>query len=947
MPNCAPSQDLSIAASRVGSPCPPIRPGARSSPPRRLLRHLARRWPVLLLFVAAQAVVAGAPPSGATLVATVRDVTGAVVAGADATLVTARQTAVASARTDDDGSFTVRDLPPGRYVLVVRAPAFEEVRTAITVPDTAEHRVDITLDLRGVEEEVTVTATAGRAEAAERSPQSVNVIGQEAILERTRTIVAQAVAEEVGVHLQRTSPTIAGVFVRGLTGNKVNVFVDGVRFTTGAQRGGINTFLDLIEPTGLEAVEVLRGPNSAQYGSDALGGSVQFLSRTPSLSPDGSRRVSGLFSASGSSADESLGGNVLLAFSAPRFGGTVNLAGRRIGDVRPGGGIDSHAAVTRFLGLPSNRLMPARLPDTGFSQYGGSARMNWTPTPSSQLVVGYTRSRQDDGKRYDQLLGGDGNLVADLRGLTLDLFMARYERAGAGWFDRATVTYSLNSQREERVNQGGNGNPRNSITSEPERTTVHGVQASVAKTLWSRQTLQVGGDAYFEGVDAASTARNPVTGVIGIRRGRVPDGATYRQAGAYAQTTVEAVPDRVRLDGSVRVSTARYRARASDSPLVNGAPLWPDDRLDSTAGAFRAGALFMPHPSWSVAVNASRGYRAPHITDLGTLGLTGSGFEVAAPDVASLGAMVGTTADRTAVSTGDPVRQVGPERSLSFDAGVRYRTRRVRSDLTVFVNTIRDNIAKQALILPPGAVGTLLGGQAVTQQTADGAVFVAASTNPVLVRTNFDDARIKGVEHRLEWRASDTLAVGTVFTWIHAEDLATGRAPNIEGGTPAPDAYLTVRYIAPSTPWWVEPYLHAAARQDRLSTLDLEDRRTGATRSRTSIRNFFLNGATVRGWVSAGPDATYGTADDVLTATGETLAQIQDRVLGAGVTAAPLFTAVPGYVTVGVRAGWRLGRHEFLVDAENLGDRNYRGISWGVDAPGRSMSVRYLLRLPG
>jgi hemoglobin/transferrin/lactoferrin receptor protein len=185
-----------------------------------------------------------------------------------------------------------------------------------------------------------------------------------------------------------------------------------------------------------------------------------------------------------------------------------------------------------------------------------------------------------------------------------------------------------------------------------------------------------------------------------------------------------------------------------------------------------------------------------------------------------------------------------------------------------------------------------------------------------------------------------------VYTYMRARDLATGAAPNIEGGTPAPDGYLMVRYVAPSSRWWVEPYLHRAWRQDRLSTLDLEDRRTGATRSQNNIRSFFLNGATVRGWVAPGPDGSLGTPDDVLETTGETVAQIQDRVLGAGVASAPLYTSVPAYVTVGIRAGLRAGRHEFLVDAENLGDENYRGISWGVDAPGRGLMVKYLLRLP-
>jgi hemoglobin/transferrin/lactoferrin receptor protein len=87
-----------------------------------------------------------------------------------------------------------------------------------------------------------------------------------------------------------------------------------------------------------------------------------------------------------------------------------------------------------------------------------------------------------------------------------------------------------------------------------------------------------------------------------------------------------------------------------------------------------------------------------------------------------------------------------------------------------------------------------------------------------------------------------------------------------------------------------------------------------------------------------------GSADDVLTATGETIAQIQDRVLGVGVNSGVLFSAVPGYVTYGVRAGLKFGNHQLLFDAENLNDKNYRGISWGIDAPGRGVSVRYVAR---
>jgi hemoglobin/transferrin/lactoferrin receptor protein len=168
--------------------------------------------------------------------------------------------------------------------------------------------------------------------------------------------------------------------------------------------------------------------------------------------------------------------------------------------------------------------------------------------------------------------------------------------------------------------------------------------------------------------------------------------------------------------------------------------------------------------------------------------------------------------------------------------------------------------------------------------------------------------------------------------------------PNIEGGTPAPDAYITLRWTSSNGRWWVEPYTHFAWEQSNLSTLDLGDRRTGAGRSRNNIAAFFNNGARARGWIGPGADNIAGNSDDVLIATGETVAEIQNRVLGVGVNSAPLYTAVPGYATFGVRAGLRKAPHELLVDIENINDENYRGISWGIDAPGVGVSVKYLIR---
>jgi hemoglobin/transferrin/lactoferrin receptor protein len=360
---------------------------------------------------------------------------------------------------------------------------------------------------------------------------------------------------------------------------------------------------------------------------------------------------------------------------------------------------------------------------------------------------------------------------------------------------------------------------------------------------------------------------------------------------------------------------------------------------------FRAGvvAAFGPQ-GLSVSANVSRGYRAPHITDLGTLGLTGSGFTVSADEVEGRDATVGSTAGATAMSTGLPVEQAGPETSMNYEAGVSYRSDRISTSASVFVNNIYDNIVYQSLILPQGAVGTTLGDQVISAQLPNGVVYVPASSSPVLVRVNYGDARIKGFEHQFDWRIAARWSVGTVLTLLHAADRETGLAPNIEGGTPGPDLWVKLRYSSPGGRYWIEPLVHVVGEQTRLSTLDLEDRRTGATRTRTNIRNFFYNGAAARGWVSPGPDGIAGNADDVLAVTGETLAQVQNRVLGTAVSA-PLYTSVHGYTTIAVRGGFRIGAtHEIMFELENLTDENYRGIAWGLDAPGRGFSVGYTAR---
>lgn len=872
------------------------------------------------------------------LTGVVKDSSETPIVEALVSLLNARQLLVATARTDGQGRFKLTGISTGTYELLVSSKGFEPRRRAILVPRDAAAPLEIKLGLALLIAEVTVTAETGSVQDKDQVVQQVNVITEDNIAQRATAVLAQVADEEVGISLQRTSPTIGAVLVRGLT--EVGVFVDGVRYTNSTQRGGINTFFNLNDPSNLRSVEVLRGPNTAQYGSDSLGGTAQLLTRQPQFG-FAKPETHGEFNTYFTSADLSFGSNALLTFGTERFGVLTNLVGRRVNTLRPGGGIDSHSSITRFLGLPSD-ILGTRLTDTGFTQYGGSFKLVYAPTNDQQFSLNYQRSQQDSGKRYDQTLGGDGNLKADLRNLMLDFFYGRYSKQGVGFFDNFTTTISYNSQREERVNQGGNGNPAAAITHDKERTSSYGYSFSLDKQSWDRNSFLFGGDIYYDKVSAPSFSVDPVTNAVTLVRPRVPNGSRYILAGLFAQDGHELIRDHLRVSGALRYNVGSYRARAEDAPRANGQPLFPNDSLRVGDFSGRIGVVGTLTKGLSVAFNYSRGFRAPNITALGSTGLVGVGYQVATSDVLGMNATLGSTADDRAVNTNIAVEPLKSETSNNYEFSLRFRNNRIDTDLTGFIIDYQNTIVRQTLILPQGAVGKALGSQPIERQLASGAVFVPLSTSPVLVQANFGGTRLHGIEYSLNVRLTNSWSFGGNYSFVYAEDRATGAPPNLGGGGIPPQlGFVRLRYQPARSNYWIEAYMNLAGRQDRLSSLDLSDRRTGAVRTRTAIQNFFRRGACVRGITTPGTNGQCNSAGGTLIATGETLAQVQNRLLGAA-DSAPLFAAIPGYGLLNVRGGIRFDEHSQLgVDFENIADKSHRAPGWGIDGPGRSVTIRY------
>ncbi len=843
--------------------------------------------------------------------------------------------------TDSNGQFIFLQLEPGTYRLRVVFESFEILERTVTAAAGSSTEIPVLLSIE--ESRVTVTAETGVENSIEDVPQAISKITAQELQERDVSVLSQTAETETGLNVQSTSPTIGAIVVRGLTGKNVVNYIDGVRYTTSAQRGGINTFFNLSDASNLQSVEVLRGPNGAQYGSDSLGGTVNLLSKTPVFGQS-LRDIRGELFGSFSTVNRGGSTSATITSGNEKLGVMFNSYFRRSNTVRTADGIDSHSALTRFLGLPST-ILYNRNPDTEFTQYGGSFRLDLNASENTQVNFFYQRGQQDDGKRFDQLIGGDGNLRADLRNLMGDFGYLRFTSGKLGFFDNGAFTVSFNSQREERVNQGGQGNPFANISHQYERTNATGVSFFLGKKVATHTNVLVGGEFYHERINSPAFTFSPAGGTSFLSRPRVPDEASFDSGGLYVQASWQALPERLRFSGAFRYSAAAYKAVGSESPIVNGVSLWPDDSLKVGDFSGRIGAVLRFTESLNLRVNYSRGFRFPSMTDLGTLGLTGDGFEVDHIAASRFGGTIGSTAGSNAIDTGIPVSKQSSEISQNFDISLRYNSRRFDTSATAFYLLLEDTIVKQALILLQGAVGSFLGDQQITSQLPNGTVFVPLSTSPVLVRANFTDARLFGFEYDARLHVTAEVEASFGFTYIRAEDTENGEPPNIEGGTHPRNGFARIRYQPVGKKLWIEAVSLFADRQSRLSSLDLGDRRTGATRSRSQIANFFRRGACARG-LTNNPDGVCDSGDEtILLTTGETLAEVQNRVLG-NLDSAPLFPYLPGYLVVKLRGGFRFNEKSTLYwSFENVFDQFHRNPSWGIDGGGRGFRVGYRLAL--
>ena len=848
-----------------------------------------------------------------TLSGKVEDALGGGIPGATITVVCDDQ--MREGMSDGEGQFTMPGLPPLQCLVAVDMEHFARLSMDIDLTENSMVDAKLTLSLGPLETEVVVTPALGTAEQSFDVPEAVTVTTRGEISSRPHQILPQVLREEAGVLVQQTTTAQGSPFIRGFSAQRIVYLLDGVRFNTSTFRTGATQYLGWINPTLVERLEVVRGPSSVQYGSDSIGGTINVLSMAPTLSSVG-RQVTGVVEGGFGSADLSGSSNATVVVQEDAWAVRLGGGGRRVGELRTGRGRDSHSAVTRFLGLPSKTLYN-KLPDTNFSQTGAHLAATFDAGDNASLNTFFLHEEQFGVSRHDRGLGGDGRYRSEFKPQRLDFGYIRYQQGQTGWLDGWSASLSLNRQQDGRLEQS---HPNSRIERQEGRVLAIGYQVRGARVIADRHALAFGGELYDEYIAAARTLQDPSTELLTTVRPRIPDGTRYTSSGLFLQTASEIVPGRLTFRAGIRHGYFLFRTRSAPKFNVRS------QRIPVNALTFHSGTVLGLTDTMNVTFAVSRGFRAANAFDLGSIGISGNGFEITSEVASELGGLLGDSDGADAVSTGLPITGLKPESAINVEAGIKLRTPRFSGSLHVFNLELRDVLQRRTAIFPLPIVGTTVAGFTVIRQDAAGRAFIKDDPRPIVSRANGDRARVVGIEADAQMQMAPGWLAAGYFSLVNGRELHNRHHLR---RMPPPFGGLRIRWKPVEQNYWIEITSSLAFAQTRLSPGDVTDARIGGWRTRASIEEFFTGGATNFGLVQNGR----------LTATGETLEEVQARVLG-GAEGIPLFVKTPGFLTFGARAAWQVHPQVALtVIAENLTDRNYRWHGSGVDAPGFNLQL--------
>ena len=422
------------------------------------------------------------------------------------------------------------------------------------------------------------------------------------------------------VFIQKSQLGGGSPMIRGFATNRVLLVADGIRMNNAIFRSGNLQNVIVLDPNAVESAEVIFGPGSVIYGSDAIGGVMDFHTLDPTFAAGDDLLYTGNFMTRYSSANSEVTGHADFNVGSKNWASLTSVSYSNFDDLRMGGrgGHDEYLRPEYVERIGGGDTVVANDDSnvqrfSSYDQVNFMQKVRFRPAENWDVNVALHYSESSDVPRFDRLIEyRSGKLrYADWYYGPQKWIMGNINltyNGATSLFDEAKLILAYQFFEESRNDRKFGDEWLRSRTEQVDAVTLN---LYFYKSLSARDSLFYGAEIVRNWVGSTGTTTNIVTGATEPVDSRYPDGSDWASYAAYVNYKSN-LSEQLTFVAGARYSHAMLNAEFDKTFYP-----FPFDEIDINTGALTgsAGLVWRPNGEWQFNINGSTGFRAPNIDD--------------------------------------------------------------------------------------------------------------------------------------------------------------------------------------------------------------------------------------------------------------------------------------------------------------------------------------------
>lgn len=648
-----------------------------------------------------------------------------------------------SAFGNEKGEVDLSNFSPADTVIIQHPGYLPEVKTVETILSANK-----TIYLRGKTVdllEFVVTSNKRKQKKTEVSNQVSRLKAREVELYSPQTS-ADLLNYSGDVYIQKSQLGGGSPMIRGFSANKVLIVVDGVRMNNAIFRGGNLQNVINVDPLSLESAEVIYGPGSLIYGSDALGGVMSFQTKRPEYSNNDSLFFKGNVMARYSSANSERTAHVDLNFGAKKWAFYSSVSASDFSDLRAGRNraskygdfglrewyVKRDAGQDVIIANSDSNFMIS----SGYSQLNLMQKIAFKPKPGLEFNYGVIYSTTTDIPRYDRLIETRNGLPRNAEWYCGPqewlLNKIQLERSNANLFyDRMNVVAAWQHFKESRNDRRFQSDWLRQRT---ENVDVVSINLDFDKKFSERDEIFYGFEGSYNMVQSEGREVNIQTGAQQAVSSRYPSAGSEIYQSSFYTLYQRKLNPKLTSNIGLRYTWYNLLSDLSDRSFFDFP--YEEIQLNTNAVTGNAGLVFTPNRKWQFSSNISSGFRAPNLDDVAKVFDSEPGTVIVPnPNLKPEYAYTGELA---------LIRTLGKNSKLQVNAFYTY--------------------AFNAIV------------RGVSQFNGSDSIMYDATLSQVQTLVNTESAEIYGLSYSAEVYLTDEIGIKSSLSWIQGRDRSSNES---------------------------------------------------------------------------------------------------------------------------------------------------------------------------